>query len=106
MSDWTTRDTAMFRGREQVENFRQMAARSTSVRVIRRSSSPLSPRVAGPTVALPQALAFEGRSMNTARFLAEMETTGLIVIRDGRVEFEDYSVRGSREESSTSCKRS
>src|SRR5580658_114044 len=88
MTDWITRDMALFRGGEQVENFRRMST-IYPVRVIRRSSSP-SPLLAGPVVALPEAFEFEGRSLDTAQFLAEMETTGLIVIRDGRVEFEDY----------------
>jgi CubicO group peptidase (beta-lactamase class C family) len=88
MTDWITRETALFRGGEQVENFRRMST-IYPVRVIRRSSSP-SPLLAGPAAPLPEAFAFEGRSLDTARFLAEMETTGLIVIRDGRAEFEDY----------------
>ena len=88
MTDWTTRDAGMFRGGEQVENFRQMST-IYPVRVVRRSSSP-SPLLAGSAVALPESFAFDGRSLNTAQFLAEIETTGLIVIRNGRVEFEDY----------------
>ena len=88
MSDWITRETGLFRGGEQVENFRRMST-IYPVRVIRRSSSP-SPLPAGPAAPLPEAFEYAGRSLDTARFLAEMETTGLIVIRDGRVEFEDY----------------
>ena len=88
MTDWITRDTGMFRGGEQVENFRRMST-IYPVRVVRRSSSP-SLLPAGPAAPLPEAFEFEGRSLDTARFLAEMETTGLIVIRDGRVEFETY----------------
>jgi CubicO group peptidase (beta-lactamase class C family) len=88
MSDWVTRNTAMFRGGEQVENFRQMST-IYPVRVIRRAPSPSSlPR--GPGIELPNAFEFGGRSLDTARFLQEMETTGLIVIRDGRIEFENY----------------
>lgn len=88
MNDWVTRNTQMFRGGEQVENFRQMSS-IYPVRVIRRATPP-SPLPRGPALKLPAAFAFEGRALDTAQFLAEMETTGLLVVRDGEVVFEDY----------------
>jgi len=88
MNDWTTRNTALFQGGEQVENFRQMAT-IHPVRVIRRAATP-SPLPRGPRLTLPASFAFAGQRLDTAHFLAEMETTGLIVIRDGAVVFEDY----------------
>lgn len=88
MTDWITRDTGLFRGAPQVENFRQMSTIYPS-RVIRRAASP-SALPQGPRIELPTAFAFQGRSLETARFLAEMETTGLIVVRDGAVVLEDY----------------
>jgi hypothetical protein len=85
---WTTHDPALFRGGAQVENFRRMAS-IYPARVIRRSSTP-SPLPEGRRIALPKAFEFAGRVLDTADFLAEMETTGLIIVRDGRVVFEDY----------------
>jgi CubicO group peptidase (beta-lactamase class C family) len=88
MTDWITRDTGLFRGGPQVENFRQMST-VYPVRVIRRAASP-SPLPQGRRIELPKAFEYQGRSLDTAEFLSEMETTGLIVLRDGQVMFEDY----------------
>ena len=88
MNDWITRNPALFRGGPQVENFRRMST-IYPVRVIRRSSAP-SPLPQGPGVELPKTFAFQGRNLDTAQFLAEMETTGLLVVRDGRLVFENY----------------
>jgi len=87
-TDWITRGPALFSGRDQVENFRQMST-IYPVRVIRRSSAP-SALLAGQAIELPKAFEFQGRKLDTAQFLAEMETTGLIVVRSDRVVFEDY----------------
>jgi CubicO group peptidase (beta-lactamase class C family) len=86
--EWTTRNPALFRGGDQVENFRQMST-IYPVRVIRRASAPSSLEP-GANLQLPGSFEFQGRRLDTAGFLAEMETTGLIVVRDGRVVFEDY----------------
>jgi len=88
MNDWITRDLALFRGGPQVENFRQISS-IYPVRVIRRASSP-SPLPQGPRSKLPSAFEFQGQRLDTAEFLAEVETTGLLIVRDGQVVFEDY----------------
>lgn len=85
---WTTHNPALFGGGPQVENFRRMST-IYPVRVIRRAPA-VSPLPQGERFALPEAFDLQGRTLDTAQFLAEMETTGLIVIRDGRVVFEDY----------------
>ncbi|HEX3407005.1 MAG TPA: serine hydrolase, partial [Caulobacteraceae bacterium] len=59
------------------------------VRVIRRAPAP-SPLPQGERFELPTAFECQGEVLDTARFLAEMETTGLLIVRDGRVVFEDY----------------
>jgi len=51
MTDWITRQTRLFRGGEQVENFRQMST-IYPVRVVRRAPAP-SPLPRGAAVALP-----------------------------------------------------
>ncbi|HWF76926.1 MAG TPA: serine hydrolase [Caulobacteraceae bacterium] len=88
MAGWLTHNPALFRGGPQVENFRSMST-IYPVRVIRRAPKP-SPLPAGEPFQAPERFSYEGRTLDTAQFLAEMETTGLIAIRDGRVVFEDY----------------
>ena len=87
-SEWTTRPTGLFQGGSQVENFREMAT-IHPVRVARRAAK-AAPFAAGEPIELPARFAFEGRSLDTAQFLSEMETTGLLVLRDGRIVFERY----------------
>ena len=88
MAGWLTHNPALFRGGPQVENFRSMAT-IYPARVIRRAPTP-SPLPQGEPFQLPKAFSFQGAMLDTAHFLEEMETTGLIVIRDGRVVYEDY----------------
>jgi CubicO group peptidase (beta-lactamase class C family) len=88
MAGWLTHNPALFRGGPQVENFRSMAT-IYPARVIRRAPTP-SPLPQGKPFQLPKAFSFQGATLDTAHFLEEMETTGLIVIRDGRVVYEDY----------------
>lgn len=87
-STWMTRPMNLFGGGAQVENFRQMST-IYPVRVIRRSSRPV-PHPSGPPMALPARFAFAGGEIDTAEFLADMETTGLIVLKDDRIVFEQY----------------
>jgi hypothetical protein len=87
-NEWITRNPGLFRGAEQIDNFRRMAT-IYPARVIRRAPAP-SPLPSGPGLALPTSFGFLGRDLETAAFLAEMETTGLLIVRDGRVVFEDY----------------
>ena len=87
-SHWMTRPIHLFGGGSQVENFREMST-IYPVRVIRRSSRPV-PLRSGPSVELPSRFAFEGREMDTTEFLADMQTTGLLVLKDDRLGFERY----------------
>ncbi|MGH6958102.1 MAG: serine hydrolase domain-containing protein [Caulobacteraceae bacterium] len=58
-------------------------------RVVRRAAK-AAPFEAGEPFELPAAFEFEGRRLDTAQFLSEMETTGLLVLKDGRIVFERY----------------
>lgn len=87
-SQWTTRPIGLFQGSSQVANFREMAT-IYPVRVVRRASK-AAPFEVGEPMEIPAAFEFEGRTLDTAQFLSEMETTGLLVLRDGRLVFERY----------------
>jgi CubicO group peptidase (beta-lactamase class C family) len=87
-SQWTTRRPGLFQGGSQVENFREMST-IYPVRVVRRATK-AAPFDVGEPLELPAAFEFEGRSLDTAQFLSEMETTGLLVLKDGRIVFERY----------------
>jgi len=77
---WTTRPLQMFRGAPQVENFRSLGS-IYPVRVIRRARTQ-SPLERGLSNELPKQFSFQGQTLQTERFLEEMETTGLIVLKD------------------------
>ncbi len=85
---WTTRDSRLFTGAAQVENFRSMST-IYPVRVVRRSPKPLALAV-GKAMALPASFEAQGRTLETASFLAEVETTGLLVLKDDRLVYENY----------------
>jgi CubicO group peptidase (beta-lactamase class C family) len=87
-SNWTTRQIHLFGGGPQVENFRHMST-IYPVRVIRRSSMPV-PLRSGASIELPPRFTLDGRDLDTAEFLADMETTGLVVLKDDRLVFERY----------------
>lgn len=87
-SQWTTRNTRLFSGQEQVENFRAMGT-IYPVRVVRRASRP-SLFARGPAIALPEDFTFDGKTIDTEAFLKEIETTGLLILKDGKIVFEDY----------------
>ena len=85
---WTTKNTKLFSGRDQTANFRSMSS-IYPVRVIRRASKP-SPLAPGKPLALPQTFAFDGKTLNTAEFLAAVDTTGLLILKDDKLVFENY----------------
>jgi CubicO group peptidase (beta-lactamase class C family) len=78
----------MFSGELQADNFRQLASIYPS-RVIRRSShSQEWPR--GRAIRLPETFEHSGVIHDTRDFLASVDTTGMLVTRDGQLVFEDY----------------
>ena len=85
-SHWMTRPIGLFGGGSQVENFRGMAT-IYPVRVVRRASQPT---VRSRADRAPAAFSFQGETLDTAQFLSEMETTGLLVLKEGRLVFERY----------------
>ena len=87
-SKWITRPIGLFEGGSQVANFREMAT-IYPARVVRRAAR-AAPFEAGEPFELPASFEYLGRRLDTAQFLSEMETTGLLVLKDGRVVFERY----------------
>lgn len=85
---WTTKNTKLFSGIDQTANFRAMSA-IYPVRVIRRSSRP-APFAAGKPLALPPTFTFDGKTLETQEFLTQVDTTGLLILKDDKLVFEDY----------------
>ena len=85
---WTTKNTRLFSGIDQTANFRSMAS-IYPVRVVRRSSQP-APLAPGKPLALPQSFVFGDKTLNTAEFLAQVDTTGLLILKDDKLVFENY----------------
>jgi CubicO group peptidase (beta-lactamase class C family) len=83
-----TRRYEMFHGAEQVEHFRDISS-VRPCRVVRRSDNPL-PLAAGAAMALPRSYSFRRQARSTEDFLAETETVGLMVVKDGKVVHESY----------------
>src|SRR5882757_9171071 len=78
----------LFRDRDHVVDFRNMRAFFPTVRV-QASGSP-SALAQGAQVDLPVSFDFRGNRIDTASFLEQSDTTGLIVIKDDKIVFERY----------------
>lgn len=81
--------SAMFSGEEQVERFRNMDD-FFPVRTFHRSG-PVSELPEGEQIALPESFSWYGETRETATFLEETDTTGLLVVKaDGTLVYENY----------------
>ena len=89
-STWSTRHLGMFRGASQLGNFSRLAS-ILPARVVRRSESPAPIRRTARAVRLPSAYEFGGRARETHAFLTDVETVGLIVLKDGVVVHDWYA---------------
>ena len=78
----------LFTDRDHVADFRNMKAYFPTD-VVRSSGSP-SVLEEGRQVELPASFDFRGARMATASFLADTDTTGLIIIKDDKIVFERY----------------
>lgn len=80
--------SSMFSGEEQVERFRAMDA-YFPVRTFHRAGG-IAELPQGEAVELPAAYVYAGESRDTEAFLSETDTTGLIVLKGGKVLYENY----------------
>ncbi len=87
-TNWTTRSAGLFTGVEQVENFRQLST-IYPVRVVRRSTRPKT-FAHGAAFVLPASFAYGDAMIDTESFLNAVDTTGLLILKDGNIVFEDY----------------
>ncbi len=85
----------LFSGAEQYESFARAADLypvSTMSRAARPHEFP-----DGPPLSLPRAFTYQGRDFDTEKFLADSDTSALLVLQDGAVRFERYTLTGGRD---------
>lgn len=80
--------SSMFSGEEQVERFRAMDD-YFPVRAFHRAGD-IAELPQGEAVELPETYTYAGESRDTDAFLAETDTTGFIVLKGGKVLYENY----------------
>lgn len=89
MRTWMTCKTDLFRGKEQVENFRRMAMIHPCRRIV-RAPDPKPLAAAAQSLSLPRTFDAQGKTLDTVSFLEEVRTTGLMVLYKGKRVFENY----------------
>ncbi|MBV1886796.1 MAG: beta-lactamase family protein, partial [Parvibaculaceae bacterium] len=85
----------LFSGAEQYENFNRMTELFPSA-TMKAAASPFEFEQ-GEAIELPETFVADGASVNTQTFLAETDTAALLVIQDGKVRLERYSLTGGRD---------
>src|SRR5215470_13122851 len=80
--------TNMFAGGDQVENFRRIRSIFPG-RIVHRSTQPYI-FASGELVALPGTFLNAGKIEDTATFLDATDTTGLLILKDDKLVFEQY----------------
>jgi CubicO group peptidase (beta-lactamase class C family) len=78
----------MFSGADQVENFRNMRAMFPAREIARPEHPTTLPD--GAPIALPGQFAYGGKADDTEQFLSSTDTTGLLVLLDGKIVYERY----------------
>lgn len=88
-------DLALYTGAPQHHNFCHMMDLFPS-REMAASDTPVD-WPAGTDIALPETFEFEGRQRPAAAFMADTDTSALLVLQNGKVRFEDYYLTGGRD---------
>ncbi len=86
--------TSLFSGSEQYENFASIAD-MFPVRTLTASDQPVQ-FDNGKSIDLPTKFEFEGHPYNTELFLKGTDTGALLILQNGKVIFEKYSLSGGR----------
>lgn len=85
--------STLFSGEEQYSNFYRTEELLPSDKVA-KSSQPIAwPQ--GKAVALPQHYTYEGKQLPTQALLEETDTAALLVIKDGKIRYENYRLTGA-----------
>ena len=79
---------SMFSGGDQLGHFRRMSSIFAG-HVVHRSVKPYE-FMRGTPISLPKSFLSAGNTEDTGRFLAATDTTGLLILKDDRVIFEQY----------------
>lgn len=85
----------LFSGARQYESFCRMSDFYPS-KAMKASSSP-RPFPAGAPISLPKTYAFEGQLREITDLIEHTDTSALLVIHDGQMRFESYSLTGGKE---------
>lgn len=85
---------SLFSGAEQYENFSRIAELYPTA-TMPAAAEPYQFEEGDP-ISLPSSFVYEGTSVDSETFLAETDTSALLVIEDGKVRFERYMLTGGR----------
>ncbi|MEO1101032.1 MAG: serine hydrolase [Pseudomonadota bacterium] len=86
----------LFTGAEQYENFNRMDEMFPSATLPPATVPFQFPD--GDPITLPDSFDYAGQTISTETFLAETDTSALLVLKDGAVVYEDYWLTGGRQE--------
>ncbi|MBP6364438.1 MAG: serine hydrolase [Novosphingobium sp.] len=84
----------LFSPNEQYENFNRINELFPTDRVA--PSKKAQPWRKGRPIALPAHIEAQGETLDTAQFLRETDTAALLVLKDGKIRFEQYWLTGGR----------
>jgi CubicO group peptidase (beta-lactamase class C family) len=85
----------LFSGAEQYSNFYRTEELLPSQKVAKSSQPVAWPE--GKAVTLPQHYTYNGKQLPTQALLEETDTAALLVIKDGKIRYENYRLTGSRD---------
>ncbi|WP_434597895.1 hypothetical protein J3P93_12665 [Pseudomonas sp. R3-57] len=91
----------LFKGGEQYSNFFRMETLFPS-ELVRKSTSPVA-WPSGKTIALPDEYNYGGARRLTADLLRETDTSALLVIKNGKIRYEQYWLTGARSVTGLRC---
>ena len=86
---------SLFSGAEQYENFGRIAEIFPTARVPAPREAILFPT--GTSALLPETFLFEGTELSVPAFLANTDTSALLVLQEGQILFEEYWLTGGRD---------